>query len=132
MRLTLLLSLVLTVAASVVAASAIQEPGAVPGSAAAARLDTVPPSLAIDETQTVPVPPPSDKALQFHRSGNLLWIVDQTWQIVMLSVILLTGLSARLRDWSQRIGRRWFLTLAVYWLLFTVLTALADLARVYY
>ena len=117
--------LVLAVAGSARAAPATQEADHSPRSAAAGA-EVATGGAAIDETQPVAVPSPTEKALQFHRSGNLLWIVDQAWGVLMLAVILMTGLSARLRDWSQRIGRRWFFTLAIYWILFTIITTVVD------
>ena len=125
-------SLALAVAGSGSAAPAVQESSETPRSAAVVGAGVAAIGTSIDETQPVAVPPPSEKALQFSRSGNLLWIVDQTWGILMLAVILATGFSARLRDWSQRIGRRWFFTLAVYWILFTIITTVVDLPRAYY
>jgi Zn-dependent protease with chaperone function len=116
---TLLLSLMLTGSpAEVAAVRTPDQPVAV--------------SAAVDETQPVEVPPPSEKALQYHASGNILWAVDQLWSFLILIVLLATGFSARLRDWSQRIGRKWFFTLAVYFILFNVITALVDLPRAYY
>jgi Zn-dependent protease with chaperone function len=86
----------------------------------------------VDETPPVEVPPPTDKALQYHASGNVLWAFDQVWSFGILIVLLATGFSARLRDWSQRIGRKWFVTLAVYFILFTLITSVVDLPRAYY
>jgi Zn-dependent protease with chaperone function len=37
-----------------------------------------------------------------------------------------------MRDWSRAIGRRWFFIVAVYWIIFTVVTTVIDLPRVYY
>jgi Zn-dependent protease with chaperone function len=54
------------------------------------------------------------------------------WSFLILIVVLATGFSAKLRDWSQRIGRKWFFTLAVYFILFTLITTLVDLPRAYY
>ncbi|MBI3403123.1 MAG: M48 family metallopeptidase [Acidobacteria bacterium] len=119
---TLLLSLVLTVSSSEAVTSADQAPEQ-PAAAA---------SAAVDETQPVEVPPPTEKALQYHASGNILWAVEQAWSFLILIVLLATGLSARLRDWSQRIGRKWFFTLAVYFILFTIITSVVDLPRAYY
>lgn len=119
---TLLLSLVLTVSSSEAVTSADQAPEQ-PAAAA---------SPAVDETQPVEVPPPTEKALQYHASGNILWAVEQAWSFLILIALLATGLSARLRDWSQRIGRKWFFTLAVYFILFTIITSVVDLPRAYY
>ena len=90
------------------------------------------PAATVNESQPVEVPPPSEQALEFHRSGNVLWVFDQVWSMLLLIVLLVTGLSARLRDWSQRIGRRWFFTIAVYFVLFNLITSIVDLPRVYY
>lgn len=118
---TLLLSFGLTVGSSE-AATVIQPPDQPAGAA----------SAVIDETQPVDVPPPTGKALQYRASGNILWALDQVWSMLVLAVLLATGFSARLRDWSRRIGRTWFFTLAVYFILFTIITSIIDLPRVYY
>jgi STE24 endopeptidase len=91
-----------------------------------------PRAAAVDETAPVEVPPPSDKAMAYYRSGNLLWVVDLVWSIALLVVILATGFSARLRDWSARLGRKWFFTIVIYYVLFTIITSLVDLPRAYY
>jgi len=90
------------------------------------------PTAAVDETVPVEVPAPTEKALQYHRSGNVLWVVDIVWSLAMLIVILATGFSATLRNWSQRIGRRWFFTLVTYFVLFNLITSIVDLPRAYY
>jgi Zn-dependent protease with chaperone function len=122
--LTLLLLLVCSAAtqASEQPASPASEPS----------VSTAAQSPAIDETAPVAVPPPSEKALDYYRTGNWLWAADQVWSFATLLVILGTGFSARLRDWSRRVGRNWFFTVAVYWALFTVLGALLDLPLGYY
>src|SRR6476660_3245477 len=89
-------------------------------------------TAAVDETAPVAVPEPSEQALQYHRSGNVLWVVDIVWSLAMLAVILATGFSATLRNWSERAGRQWFFTLVIYYLLFNLLTSIVDLPRAYY
>src|SRR4051812_18675472 len=86
----------------------------------------------IDESAPVAVPEPSDKALQYHRSGNVLWVVDIAASLLVLGVILATGFSANLRSWSQRLGRKWFFSLVIYFVLFNVLVWVVDLPRAYY
>ena len=98
------------------------------------------PSLAAqapESTQTVsgdavPVPQPSEKALRYYRSGNVLWVINTAWSLAMLALLLWTGFSARLRDLSRRIGRSWFFTTAVYGVLFTLVTFVLGLPLAWY
>jgi Zn-dependent protease with chaperone function len=85
-----------------------------------------------DETAPVRVPEPSEQAMRYYRSGNLLWLVEQAWSIAVLVLLLATGFSAALRNVARRIGRNWFFTIAVYFVLFTVVTTIIDLPRSYY
>src|SRR3954447_17591540 len=71
---------------------------------------------AAGELTPVAVPAPTDKAVQFHRSGNRLWVVLQLWTMAVQVLLLFSGLSARLRTMGRRIGRVWILTIGVYWL----------------
>jgi len=85
-----------------------------------------------DEDAPVAVPPATDNAMDYYRSGNVLWVIDLVWSAALLVVMLATGFSAKLRDWSQRVGRRWFFTLVIYYLLFNLIMTIADLPRAYY
>jgi len=84
------------------------------------------------ESAPVPVPAASDKALRYYASGNVLWIVDQVVSTALLAAMLFTGFSAVLRRWAQRLGRNWFFTLVVYFVLFTVITGVVTLPLTYY
>src|SRR5690349_18495020 len=85
-----------------------------------------------DETAPVRVPEPSDLAMRYYRSGNVLWFVEQVWSIVVLVLLLATGFSAAMRDLARRIGRNWFFTIVVYFALFTLVTTIIDLPLSYY
>jgi STE24 endopeptidase len=92
-------------------------------------------SPAVDTAGTsapVPVPPPSEKALRFYRSGNVLWAISTVWGLLVPLLLLFTGLSARMRDAARKIGRNWFFTVAIYGVLFTLVTALLSLPLDYY
>jgi STE24 endopeptidase len=107
--------------------------GGAAGAHAGQAIDTAQTAAAsAGEAAPVAVPAATEKAMQYYRSGNVLWVIDLVWSIAMLLVILATGFSATLRDWSQRVGRRWFFTLVVYYLLFNLITSLVDLPRAYY
>ncbi|HEX8455378.1 MAG TPA: M48 family metallopeptidase [Longimicrobium sp.] len=80
----------------------------------------------------VPVPKPSAKAVRYHRSGNVLWVIGNLWGFLVPAVILFSGLSARMRDAARRVGRNWFFTLVLYGVMFSLLTWILDLPLAYY
>lgn len=100
---------------------------AAPGSA----LET-PGSTTTPDQSRVPVPEPGEKALRYHRTGNILWVANAAWGLLVPAALLWSGLSARMRRLAQRIGRGWFLTIVVYFVLFSLLTFVIDLPLAYY
>jgi Zn-dependent protease with chaperone function len=120
----LLLTLVLSAASALAAQPAAETPGA-PAASTASPAPAGPP-------QPVPVPQPSDQALRYYRTGNVLWAVDTLWGFAVPCLLLFSGLSARLRNAARKIGRNRFFTIAVYGILFTVVTFVLDLPLAYY
>jgi len=80
----------------------------------------------------VPVPEPSEKAMRYYRSGNALWVISALWGFALPAFLLFTGFSARMRDWAQAAGRKWFFTIAIYVAIFTVVTFILELPLAYY
>src|SRR5277367_818838 len=74
-----------------------------------------------DSTQRAAVPEPTPQAMEYYRSGNLLWVVWHVTALAIPALVLLTGLSARIRNLSRRIGRKWFFVVLVYFVLYSVL-----------
>jgi STE24 endopeptidase len=97
---------------------------------ASARIER---TIELDERGHVIVPEPSETALRYYRSGNLLWLAYQTWTLLVPALILLTGFSARLRDWaSERSGgKRWRATL-LFLLAYLGVAFVLDLPLAYY
>ena len=89
-----------------------------------------PPSQTV--TDPVPVPEPSAPALAYYRSGNVLWSLATVWGLLIPALFLLTGFSAYLRTWTQRLGKRWFFTVSLYFIVFSLLTFVLDLPLNYY
>jgi len=83
-------------------------------------------------TAPVAVPEPSEKALQYYQSGNILWVVSQLVGLAIPTLLLFTGLSARMRSLARRIGRKWFFIVGVYFIFYSVLAYLLDLPLAYY
>jgi STE24 endopeptidase len=82
--------------------------------------------------QPVAVPEPSTKAMRYYRTGNVLWAVNVLWGLAVPAVWLFSGLSSRLRAWSQRLGRRWLATLVVYVAAYTLVNFAAGLPLAFY
>lgn len=86
----------------------------------------------VSGTGPVVVPEASEKAMRYYRSGNWLWVLSQLWSLAATLLILFTGLSAHLRNWAKRIGRKWFFTVGIYCALFTVVSFLLELPLSFY
>jgi Zn-dependent protease with chaperone function len=80
----------------------------------------------------VPVPEPTEQARAYHRSGIAWWIVTTLWGWLIPALFLFTGFSARIRDWARGIGRYWFLSIGVYFAIFSIVSFLIDLPLSYY
>jgi len=79
-----------------------------------------------DDSSPVAVPEPSEKALRFYRSGNVLWCIRSFWELLVPALVLFTGFSARIQKQAERIGRKWYFVVVLYFVLFTALKYLAD------
>lgn len=89
--------------------------------------------IEVDDRAPVAVPEPSEKAIRFHRSGNVLWVVATVWSFLVPLLILTTGLSARIRNFAARLARNnWFFTIAIYIIVFTLLVFILDLPMTFY
>ncbi|GAC1470690.1 MAG: M48 family metallopeptidase [Isosphaeraceae bacterium] len=120
--------------ASVLVASASAREGA-SGARGDDRRDTIAgSSLSYDraELDPLPVPEPSAKAVRYYRSGRSLWAFGRFWDLAVPLALLFTGVSARLRDVARRVGRSWFLSVGVYFVLFSLVVYVADLPLRYY
>ncbi|MGO8750773.1 MAG: M48 family metallopeptidase [Thermoguttaceae bacterium] len=84
------------------------------------------------QTAPVPVPEPSPKALSYYRTGNILWIVSQAWAILLPTAWLWSGFSARLRSAARRAGRFRYFIIAVYFLVYAIVTFVLDLPLAWY
>lgn len=102
-----------------------------PATAAGASPETTRSATAADASR-VEVPQPSDKALQFYRSGNVLWLLRLGWRIAVPAAILFSGLSARIRDFSRRLWDNWLAVTVIYYVLFSLVWVAADLPLDFY
>lgn len=102
---------------------------------AAPALAQAPPA-AIDSLQhsatPVSVPEPGAKALEHFHTGNILFIGDFLLGLLLPALLLFSGFSAAMRDWAQKIGRKWFFTVGIYFIVFSVVYFILNLPLSYY
>jgi Zn-dependent protease with chaperone function len=120
----LLLLLILLTASAVFAQPATQAPPT-PTAATAPSSNAAP-------FQPVPVPPASEKAMEYYRSGNVLWVIDTLLGLAIPALLLFTGLSARMRDLAWKLGRKRFFAVAIYGVLFALVGFVLGLPLSYY
>jgi len=84
------------------------------------------------DNRPVAVPTPSDKAMRYYHSGNVLWFVNLIWGLLIPALFLFTGFSAKIRDWAQGLGRKWFFVIGLYLIIFTIINFLVDFPLSYY
>lgn len=89
-------------------------------------------TIAAEQTAPVAVPVPSEKAMDYYNSGNILWIVNILWGMVIPALFLFTGFSAKIRNWAQKIGKKWFWIIGIYFVFFSLITFVIDLPLSYY
>ncbi len=94
--------------------------GPTPPAAAGPEAGEAGPSLVEDPLGEVP---PDDPKMESYSHGNyVLYLVDFVWGAALLAIIVFSGLAARLQDLAERLSRSANLKVAVYAVLFTVVT----------
>jgi len=85
------------------------------------------------DARAVAVPDPSEKAVRYYTSGNLIWVGEQLLAIALPLLLLFSGLSARLRTVASQLAHgRFYPTLVIYLVLLSVLLFLVELPLSYY
>jgi Zn-dependent protease with chaperone function len=81
----------------------------------------------------VVVPAPSERAVRYHRSGNVIWAVEHLVGLALPAAILFLGLSAWLRVLAMRWAHaRFYPTLVIYLALLSLLMFVVQLPLSYY
>lgn len=95
----------LCLAAAGLSALLLAPPVASPSPVAAATIPAAP------ETGPVTVPEPTEKAMRYYRSGNVVWAIDTLIGLLVPALFLFAGASAWIRNAARRVGRNWFFTI---------------------
>jgi STE24 endopeptidase len=85
-----------------------------------------------DENIPIQIAPVSDEALRLYRTGNVLWIVQQIFPMALFALVIFSGFSTTMRNWSKRCTRRWVGQVALYVIFLGIFLFLANLPLSYY
>jgi len=89
-------------------------------------------AVAADGGGRVAVPVPSPEAIRFHRTGLALWFLGRAWSIGVPTLIVLSGLSARIRRLAMGRSRPWLVGVAAYGVILLGVEFLVNLPLRYY
>jgi len=123
---------ILSAAVTVLLLTAAPQPAPPTAGAAASVAATPAATPAPEPIGPVPVPAPTEQALRYYDSGNRVWLVDSALSLLVPALFLFTGWSARIRDLARRVGRKWFFTVALYVVLFSLASFVLELPWGYY
>lgn len=74
----------------------------------------------------------TDEMRRHSRIGDALYFVGTAWSLGVLALLLVTGLSRRMRDAAGRVTKKPFLLAMLYIVLFTLATAVLEFPLTYY
>lgn len=80
----------------------------------------------------VPVPKATEKAMHYYRSGNVLWWINTIWGLLIPALFLFTGFSATIRNWAQKLGKKWFFVIIIYFAVFAIINFAIAFPLSYY
>jgi Zn-dependent protease with chaperone function len=89
-------------------------------------------TLPILQCAQVAVPEASEQAMNYYRSGNVLWLVQQLWSLIIPLLFLYKGFTGKLARLSEQVGKNWYFTIVVYLLFFIFLSTLLNLPFDFY
>jgi Zn-dependent protease with chaperone function len=107
-------------------------PAAAPaGSGAPPAAQSIQPAAA-PSTAPVPTPVADERAMDYYRSGSLVWLAGYLALVLTSVLVLFTGLSARMRNVAYKIGRFQIPAIVIYIILFAVIDFVVGLPSSYY
>lgn len=75
----------------------------------------------------IPVPEPTEQALAWYRFGNLRYVISLLLGLLVPGAMLVTGASARLRDWTAKLARKPWLALLSFLAAYSLIVFVVEL-----
>lgn len=89
-------------------------------------------SALCDSQCNVAIPKASELAIKYYNSSNILWIIQQFWAMFIPLLFLITRFSKNLSIYSEKYGKKWIVSIAVYFITFYSISGLLDLPIKFY
>lgn len=80
----------------------------------------------------VAVPAATEQAMSYYHSGNVLWILQWAWSLIIPLLFLATGFSGKLGTFAEKYGKKWFFSTSLYLILFVAIYQLLNLPLDFY
>jgi len=80
----------------------------------------------------VAVPEASEQAMRYYNSGNILWILNQAWSLIVPLLFLLWGFTGKMSAFAQRVGKKWYFVIVVYLILYMAISQLLGFPLDFY
>lgn len=87
---------------------------------------------ALPECAQVAIPEASELAMRYYNSGNILWIVNQAWSLIVPLLFLLWGFTGKLSRFAERLGRKWYFVIVIYLVLYLTISQILNFPLDYY
>lgn len=86
----------------------------------------------VNEANKVMVPNATEKALLNQKIIKCFWILDLVWGLALPIMFIVTGLSDRISDFSKRVGKKFFFSIAIYFAISYTLYFIAYIPLVFF
>ncbi|MBC2582510.1 M48 family metallopeptidase [Clostridium sp. DJ247] len=78
------------------------------------------------------IAPPTEKAIEYQHKKVALWITNLVLSIGIPAIFLFSRFSANIRNWAQRRSKRAFITIILYFIVYSTITTIISLPIDYY
>lgn len=80
----------------------------------------------------VPVPEATPQAINYYKSGNILWILEFLYSMILPALIVFTGFGEKLRTFCEKISKKWLVKTALYTFFFLLIITVLTLPLDYF
>lgn len=80
----------------------------------------------------IDVPEAGSQAMRYYESGNILWILQWAWTLVIPLILLVSGFSGKLSKFAAKHGKNRIFSYSIYLIIFVALYQLLSLPLEFY